>query len=158
MELSANVSAGIQLGDVEKLVDGAVDRIKSDPKPFYLTRVAAAIGTGAVIRLDLGAPPTGSIWQVRVITLYGTDDHTAVSSVVGALYTGNSDNLTLASLKITGMAFPSTTFIPDTAIWCHPNENLVLQTSAVISAGQQVGVNVTVEEWKEHQVSRNSGH
>jgi len=158
MDIDASISAGISIGDIEKVADGIVGRLKDEPRPFYLSRTASATGTGAIVFLDLGAPPTGSIWQIRCITLFGNDDHTVVSSVTGSLYTGDYLNLSLASLKVTGLSFPSTTFIPDTAIWCHPNENLVIATSAIISAGQQVGANVVVEEWKERDVSRSLGY
>jgi hypothetical protein len=157
MEIAANVSAGFSIGDVEKVVNDAVSPLHHKPRPLYIRRSASAIGTGAVVTLDLGAPPNGSIWQVRVATLFGSDDHTTISNLTGALYTGDAANPSLASLHVTGLAFPSTTTFPDTAMWCHPNENLILVTSGTVDAAQQVGINVTVEEWKEHEVSRNSG-
>lgn len=158
--MQASLEAGISIGDVEKVGDSIVDRLgrREDPRPFYLTRVDAKVGDGVnPVTLSFYSPPTGSIWQVRSITTFGTDDHTVVASVVCALYAGDRLNLSLASLKVVGLTIPSTTFIPDTAIWCHPTEELVIITSGVIASGQNIGANIVVEEWKEKDVSRNSG-
>lgn len=157
MEIAANVSAGIQIGDVEKVVGNAVDKLSHKPKPLYLPRSAAVIGAGSIAVLDLGSPPVGSVWQVRCITLYGADDHTVLASTVFAVYTGDSLNAGLHSLRIPGLAIPSVTFIPDTGFMVHANESLFIQSSTSIAAGQQVGCNILLEEWKEHEISRSSG-
>src|SRR5581483_6248897 len=36
--------------------------------------------------LRLGGPKLGKIWSVRKIVVTGSDDHTAVASVAGAIY------------------------------------------------------------------------
>jgi len=46
-------------------------------------------------------------------------------------------------------------------MWCHPNENLVLQVGVagqgVAAVGNRFGVNIAVEEWRERDVSRMNG-
>lgn len=157
--MNLDVAAAISIGDLHEQSEDIVTRVLGapSPRPFYLSRTAAFKGVGAAHILNLQAPPSGSIWQVRCITMFGNDDHTVVANLLAALYTGDPQNLSLASLKVVGLAIPSTTFIPDTAIWCHPNENVCINFSDVIPAGQMVGANIVVEEWKERDVSRNSG-
>lgn len=161
--LDVQVGASITIGDVERVADSMVDRLRphSDPKPFYMSRTDARISDGTnPILLDLLAPPTGSIWQLRSITMFGIDAFTVVENVFCAVFVGDLLNLSLAGLKVTGLAIPSTTYVPDTVMWCHPNENLVVQVGmpgAVPVAGQQVGVNIGIEEWRERDVSRSTG-
>jgi hypothetical protein len=159
MSLDMEVSASLSIGDIEKGVGNALSHHR-EPRPIYTFRSQAKISTGGIVTLDqLGAPPTGSIWQVRCITVYGNDFSTVPSPAYTlALIIGNPDNPSLTGLKVTGLATPSTTFIPDTAIWCHPNEALIIQSGGTVTAGQQVGVNITVEEWREADVSRSSGY
>jgi len=175
MGLDLEVSASITVGELEKALDDYGQKHhKHEPKPFYMSRTATGIGRTVtatdlgVVILDCLAPPTGSIWQVRSITTFGIDAFTAVTvdgtpagvKVFAALYVGDSLNLNLAGLKITGLAIPSTTYVPDTVMWCHPNENLVIQVGtpgAVPQPGQQVGVNINIEEWRERDVSRMTG-
>jgi len=168
MGLDLDVSASLSIGDIEQALDNYGHKHhREDPKPFYMSRTATGNGnaTSPVI-LDCLAPPTGSIWQVRSITMFGTDAFTTLkdsggtNSIFAALFVGDSLNLNLAGLKITGLAVPSTTYVPDTVMWCHPNENLIVQvgtTGSVLAAGVQVGVNIAIEEWRERDVSRMNG-
>jgi hypothetical protein len=87
--------------------------------------------------------------------------------VFGALFTGDPFNLSLAGLLIGSLTIPTTRFVPDTVMWCHPQQNLIAQfgflqepsgTGFYVQAGQQVGLNVGIEEWKERDVSRKSGY
>jgi hypothetical protein len=176
--LDVQASFGITLGDLEKWGDGVVNRLKEpEPEPFYTTRSASAVQgtTPAVITLDLGSPPTGSIWQIRWVTTFGWDAFTSVNVSVGppvvplfgALFTGDPFNLSLAGLLLGALTIPITRFVPDTVMWCHPNQNLIAQfgyitepsgTPFLVPAGQQVGLNVGIEEWKERDVSRKAGY
>lgn len=180
MGLDLDVSASITLGDLNQALDQYGEKHhRSDPKPFYMSRTASGNGAatnspgsgnpgdGVPLILDCLAPPTGSIWQVRSITMFGNDAFTSVfnnlaspTPIFAALFVGDSLNLNLAGLKITGLAVPSTTYVPDTVMWCHPNENLIVQVGTpgfVLAAGQQVGVNINIEEWRERDVSRMNG-
>lgn len=168
MGLDLDVSASLSIGDIEQALDNYGHKHHRDePKPFYMSRTASANGNGtAPVILDCLAPPTGSIWQVRSITMFGIDAFTTLkdsggtNSIFAALFVGDSLNLNLAGLKITGLAVPSTTYVPDTVMWCHPNENLIVQvgtTGSVLAAGIQVGVNIAIEEWRERDVSRMNG-
>lgn len=130
---------------------------RDDPRPIYTFRSDTDVSDGGFMQIDLGSPPTGSMWQLRYITTFGNDDHTALGGVAFALYCGNPANLSLAQLKVPGLTVPSITFVPDTCIWCHPSENLVARSSAVVTVGQQVGVIVGVEEWRQRDVSRLGG-
>lgn len=153
-------ASGDELAAMGSSILGAIG--PPDPRPLYLSRAMQALGDGInpTVTVDIGSPPVGSIWQLRVATVFGFDDHTVVSGVTCGLYCGDPYNLSLASLKMTGLIIPSTTFIPDTAIWCHPNENVVLFAtgSAPIAAGQQIGMCLTVEEWLEQDVSRGNSN
>jgi hypothetical protein len=172
MGVDVQVSAGLTVGDLEQHADRVIDGLRrDDPRPFYLSRSGAAVGDGVnAVTLDLGAPPTGSIWQLRAVIMFGADAFTTPNNgagtplpVVAALYTGDSLNLSLATLKLPLLLIPATRYVPDTCMWCHPNENLVIQTSVngtqygLPQLGQQIGCNVVVEEWKEKDVSRSSG-
>lgn len=169
MSIDVAVSAALSIGDVEKVGDSVVDRVNRKPKPNYIRRSASfniatpmAMGAGGGfinqsggLTLDIGAPPTSRIWQIRVATLFGNDDHTVVSAATMSIYVGDPLNPGLHSLLVTGLAIPSTTFFPDTCLWCHPNENIFLVSNTAIQ--QQVGVNVAIEEWVEREVSNSSG-
>jgi hypothetical protein len=182
MGLDLQASVGITLGDIQAESDRIIEGLRphADPRPFYLSRTATAYQldtTGvAPVTLDLGAPPTGSIWQLRAIITFGSDAFTGVNNsattpvpLLCALFTGDSLNLSLATLKIPSLPFPFIKYVPDTCLWCHPNENLVIQTMGLAPGttagtvgagpvlGQQIGCNVVVEEWKERDVSRDSG-
>lgn len=173
MGLDVQASVGITLGDIEALGDRVIDGLRphADPRPFYLSRTASGYGDGInPVVLDLGAPPTGSIWQLRAVITFGNDAFTGVVDgsdpplpVLAALYTGDSLNLSLATLKLPALPIPFVKYVPDTCMWCHPNENLVIVTSMAGSAsglpvaGQQIGCNIVVEEWKERDVSRSVG-
>lgn len=151
---------GIGIGDLDQLGDKIVDRVNGHrkAKPFYLTRSAALIGTGKIITLDLGTPPTGSIWNVRGIALFGNDDHSAIASgITCSLYVGNASSLTLAGLRVPNMPIPFAQYVSPWALMCHPTENLIVLTSGIALAGQQVGANISVEEWREHDISRSIG-
>jgi hypothetical protein len=159
VSLQASVSAGISIGEIQDIVDGAVDKLRpqSDPRPLYFTRAQAQPSNGGIDVLVLGAPPTGSIWQCRFITAFGVDWFTPIAGAVVALFAGDpTDNPSLAQILVTGTAVPATTYIPDTTMWCHPNQNLFALVKGG-TAGVQIGCVVGIEEWHEWEVSRNSG-
>lgn len=176
MSLDVQASIGLTIGDLEKHGDSIVDRLSHEPKPFYNTRSGSYVqpaGVTAPIKIDLGSPPTGSIWQIRWATTFGWDAFTAVYTgdtttplVAGALFVGDPFNLSLAGLLLGSLTIPITRFVPDTVMWCHPNQNLIAQfgytlqngSGLYVQPGQQVGLNIGIEEWKEADVSRNSGH
>jgi hypothetical protein len=97
------------------------------------------------------------MWQVTYITLFGSDDHTAIAAFVAGLYTGNPSSLSLNNLIIPGLAFPSATQISDDVLWIHSNENLCVQTGSATAAGQQLGGNAVVLEWRESEITQRSG-
>ncbi len=159
VKIAAGAELDLATGDELK---GATNSILSalpgdEPRPIYLTRVDTTVSTGGVVQLDLGAPPVGSIWQIRFVTMFGNDESTVVGGITGALFCGDPANLSFAQLRVPGMAIPSLTFIPDTCMWCHPNEDLVIKTSAVVTSGQQIGAVVGIEEWRQRDVSRLGG-
>lgn len=151
-----DLASGDELKGVSSQLLGAIER-NSEPRPIYLSRSNTVVGAGGLATLDLGAPPTGSIWQLRFITLFGNDDHTVLGGLSCALYCGDGASLSFAQLKMTGLAVPSITFIPDTCIWCHPTENVCITTSTTLSSGQQLGACLGIEEWLMRDVSRLSG-
>jgi hypothetical protein len=159
-----------KLGDIQDMIDGAVSKLtpQADPRPFYLTRAATAWGDGSNENLILNffAPPSGSIWQIRFVTTFGNDAFTNINDggnpavpLVGALFAGDPESSpSLAQLLLTGFQFPATTYVPDTTTWCHSNQSLFIVTGLMAPAnGQQVGAVVGIEEWRERDVSRNSG-
>lgn len=151
-----DLASGDELKGVSSQLLGAIER-NAEPRPIYLSRSNTVTGTGALATVDLGSPPTGSIWLLRFITLFGNDDHTVIGGLTCSLYCGDAAALSFAQLKLTGLAVPSSTFIPDTCMWCHPTENVCVTTSAVLAAGQQLGACVGIEEWLIRDVSRLSG-
>ena len=169
MSIDVAASVALSIGDVQKVGDDVVHRLSHKPKPIYLRRSATfntatpmAMGAGGgfanpngTVTLDLGSPPVGRLWQIRVATIFGNDDHTVVSATTMAMYTADPLNPSLATLLVTGLAIPSTTFFPDTCLWAHPSENIILVSSQAVN--QQVGVNIQVEEWREREVSQDSG-
>lgn len=158
VKIAAGAEIDIATGDELKQGVGKIlGAMPSDPRPIYSFRTDTEIGTGSTMVIDLGSPPVGSIWQLRYVTLFGNDDNTTVAGVTMGLYCGNPTQLSLAQLKIPGLAVCSFTVIPDTCIWCHPNENLVLRSSGVVNLGQQIGGIIGVEEWLQRDVSRLGG-
>lgn len=159
MTLQAQFSAGISIGDIQDIVDGAVDKLRpqADPRPFYLTRAQSTVSNGTLDVLVMGAPPTGSLWQLRWITTFGADWFTPIAGATSAVFTGDpTDNPSLAQVALVGVPVPGTTYIPDTTTWCHPNQNLFVLVKGATS-GVQIGCNIGIEEWRECDVSRNSG-
>jgi hypothetical protein len=169
--MSVQLQAGVNfsLGDIQDIADGMVSKLapKQDPRPFYYTRAATAYsdGTDQPV-LNFFGPPTGSLWQIRFVTTFGTDAFTSVASganppvlMLGALFAGDPETSpSLAQILLTGFTFPSTTYVPDTTTWCHPNQSLFIVTGAFVPpSGAQVGAVVGIEEWRESDVSRNSG-
>jgi hypothetical protein len=151
-----DLATGDELENVSSKLLGAIDST-NDARPIYTSRSAAVVGTGALAILDLGRPPTGSIWLLRYITLFGNDFFTVVSGMTCGMYVGDPVSPSLAQLRIPGLAVPSCTFIPDTCMWCHPTDAVFVVTSIVVPAGQQVGATVGIEEWLLKDVSRLSG-
>jgi hypothetical protein len=152
-----DLATGEELDNVSSKLLGAIERRDNDPRPIYLSRSGAVIGTGAAAIVDVGRPPVGSIWQLRYITIFGNDSFTVVSGLTCSLFCGDPVSPSLAQLKLTGLAAPSATFIPDTCIWCHPTDSVFLTTSIALPAGQQLGANLGIEEWLLRDVSRLSG-
>lgn len=151
-----DIATGDELRESTGSILGAI-QADNEPRPIYMSRSNVDIGDGVNGLIDLGAPPVGSLWQLRLITLFGNDDHTVVAGLTAALYCGNPTNLSLSQLVLTGLPIPSSTFIPDTCVWCHPQANVVIATSAAVSAGQQVGATIVIEEWRQRDVSRLGG-
>lgn len=162
MLVTLKAGAEVNMATSDEL-EGVADRIlgampKDDPRPIYLSRSDTDIADGTNVPIiDLGGPPVGSIWQLRCITTFGNDDNTVIGGTTCALYCGDPTSPSLAQLKLTGLTIPSATFIPDTCIWCHPNEHVFIRLSAAPGAGQQVGGIITVEEWRQRDVSRLGG-
>lgn len=157
--MGIEVAAALTLGDLQDTGDTIVNRIMgtSRPKPLYMIRTKSVVGTGIAAVLNYGSPPVGSAWQIRYITLFGSDDHTAIPGMTASLYVGDPSNLSLMSLRITGLAIPSTTFISRDALWIRPNEGMCLNLPLAISTGQMIGANIAIEEWKEQDTQRNTG-
>lgn len=150
-----DLATGDELKDATNSILGALPG--DDPRPIYLSRVDTDVSLGGVVSIDLGAPPVGSIWLLRYITVFGNDDTTVVAGITGALYCGDAANLSLSQLRIPNLVIPSCTFMPDTCVWCHPNENVVVKTSTVVPATVQIGAIVGIEEWRQKDVSRLGG-
>jgi hypothetical protein len=169
--MSVQLQAGVNfaLGDIQDIADGMVSKLmpQRDPRPFYYTRAATATSNGtAASVLNFFGPPTGSLWQLRFVTTFGSDAFTPVASganppvpTLGALFAGDPETSpSLAQLLLVGLQFPSTTYVPDTTTWCHPNQSLFIVTGGYVPPnGQQLGAVVGIEEWREEDVSRNSG-
>jgi hypothetical protein len=155
------VEAGFHFSihDVESAIHSGLKKHgESRPRPSYLRRSNALLADGThIVTLDVGSPPTGRMWQVIGITLFGTDDHTAVATVVGAVYIGNANQLSLSSMVVPNLVFPSYQQLSDKVLWVHPNENLCVQTSVAGTAGQQYGVNFSILEWRDHEISQRFG-
>jgi hypothetical protein len=175
MSLQLQASAGISIGDISELIDGAVDQLRPQPdaRPFYFTRAATvyADGVNNAFVLGFGGPPSGSLWQIRWVTTFGSDAFTPLASsaspavpLQGAMFAGDPvTSPSLAQILLTNITFPITRYVPDTTTWCHPNQDLFITTgiasgaSYTPTAGQQIGAVVGIEEWREADVSRNSG-
>lgn len=171
--LQVAASVGISLGEVQDMVNGAVDDLSSSlaseiagARPIYMTRAASKTSDGSnPTTLTFHGPPTGSLWQIRFITTFGIDAYTPVvngstppTPMVGALYAGDPTRTpSLAQLLLVGFQFPSTTYVPDTTMWCHPGQSLFIVTGSYIPPAQQIGAVAGIEEWKESAISRHSG-
>lgn len=159
MGVHLEAEVGLTIDGMHDAVHGALKKHHNErAKPSYLRRAAAALSDGVNLNvLDLGAPPNGRMWQVIYLTLYGTDDHTAVATIVGGVYVGNPSSLSLPGLVIPSLAFPSSTQLSDKVLWVHSNENLCVKTSIAGTAGQQLGVNASILEWRDHEISMRTG-
>lgn len=171
--LQVAASVGITIGEVEALVNGAIGDLSSSlageiagARPIYFTRAAALTSDGSnPTVLSISGPPTGSLWQIRFITTFGIDAYTPVQDgssppnpMTGALYAGDPTGTpSLAQLLLVGFQFPQTLYVPDTTMWCHPNQELFVVTGNYIPPSQQIGMVAGIEEWREADVSRHSG-
>lgn len=158
--LAVEAEVSLSVGGVHDAVHGALKKHHGEkPKPSYLRRAASVISDGSHLNvLDFGAPPSGRLWQVTYVTLFGSDDHTVVATIVGAVYTGNPNSLALGGLIIPSLPFPSATQISDDVLWVHSNENLCVQTSVSGALGQQLGGNVVILEWREAEITQRFGN
>lgn len=158
-----NVEGGIQFHiGAEELggaVHGALNKHHGErPKPLYLRRTAAAVSDGVRAPvLDCGTPPTGSLWQIIGLTLFGTDSFTTVAGVTGSVFTGNASQLGMAGLLFPTLSIPTFMNLSDKVFWVHSNENVCLLLSGPGVAGQQFGMNVRLLEWKEAEISHRTG-
>lgn len=166
MEMTIQAGAKLDLASGEELsngFEGIHAALSHEPKPIYLTKPqvfepTTANGGAQIVLLDFGSPPSGSIWQIRFVTTFGNDDSTVIASTVASLYCGSINNLSLSQLRIVGIPIPATTYTPDTVMWCHPTETIVVKSSVAIPLGQQFGAVVGLEEWLEPDVSRGNGN
>lgn len=141
-------------------LDSLGDKIlgKQRALPIYSFRTQSdvmPVGGGALV-LDLGCPPTGRMWNIMAVTTFGSDDATVVANAKVALYCGDASNPSLVSLKIPAMIVPSFQSVTQKVLWCLDRESLFARvTGAAVAA--QVGVVVTIAEWKECDVVAGSG-
>jgi hypothetical protein len=88
---------------VNRLIAGRQDR--------SLRRPAMQSGTmpsSGGLLLDLGGPPSGTLWVPLVITVTGGDDHTTVANSSVALYMGGEATLNPMPL-LSNLLIPATT-------------------------------------------------
>lgn len=109
----------------------AIDSTR-EPQPLRFPKVGSnSASNGGNTIIDLGAPPTGKIWNILTVTLCGSDDHTAVTGSA-SLYVDsevNQGNLGLANLRMPALAIPSFTSISNRTMWAHGNGNVVVNVT-----------------------------
>lgn len=126
--------------------------------PSHLSFAGWAPGNGQPVMFDFGSPPVGNLWMIRSVTIYGGNPFTVVEAFTCSLFTGDVYNFSVATLHITQMVIPSTVYVPDSAIVCHPGDNVIISTSKSVDNGQNIGANISVEEWRQDELIRECGN
>lgn len=124
-------------------------------KPIHNTITASiTVAAGATV-IDLGHPPSGRLWEIRSLTLAGSDDHTAVNGAA-ALYVGDSNNVSLAQMRVPGLSIPSYTPFPGDGLWAYSSEAVFVNLFAV-AVGQGVMATCGILEWRLADATQMSG-
>jgi hypothetical protein len=156
--MSINLGAELDIATGQELAETSAD-LKSEmrkgwsAKPIYDSRASAAMSPGvAEWFMDLGSPDVGRIWNVLGVTIFGSDDSTAVGAAKVSLYFGDSDTPSITGLRVPNMACPSFQSFSDKVLWCHSTANVVIGVTGV-AAAQQIGALVHIANWRESDIS-----
>ena len=127
--------------------------------PIVFTRPVSVAGSGGIATLIVGSPPVGRLWEVSAVTVMGNSPFGAIPSPAGflALYAGNAAAPGVASVLMTHLPIPSTTFPSADCIYCHSNQELFLTTDAALNVPDNITVIVGLKEWREADILARSG-
>lgn len=157
-----DIASGAELGDAK---DSILKGSKS-PRflPFRYTGDLHSSGSSLSQIFRIGppnGPGAGFVWELMSLTTYAQDDHTLFNptpgtSFTGALYAGQTTGVLLSNLLLPGLTFPGAADFLSGQYVRH-GETLVMNLSALPAAGQQLGANVFIKQWRECDVFEMSG-
>lgn len=162
MTLGLGAEVDLATGDeLKDLGDDLTQKILgSQPAlPIVFTRPVSVAGSGAVVTMVVGSPPVGRIWEIGAVTIMGNSPFGSIPSPAGffALFAGNSDRPGVASVLMTHLGLPSTTFPSAECVYCHSNQELFLQSDAAVNVPDNITAIVSIKEWREADVVARSG-
>jgi hypothetical protein len=129
--------------DVERAVR---DRQCLELRVRKLAKTATVPAGASALWIPIAGPTDPVVWDVRSLTLVGSDDHTPVANVQAAVYVGQGQGPNLPDLVWTGLTVPSSTRWSAQVVGLH-HENLSLNlTGSGLTAGQSFLVVATVIE------------
>lgn len=119
----------------ELLADLAIPTI---PRRFYKCAQTPAGFSGTQFLIEVSAPSTPVGWDVRRLCITGSDDHTSVANVSGAIYVGQAANQTVSLLDLAwqGLTVPSSNRWNREVIVGHNERLYVLLSGSGLSASQ----------------------
>lgn len=155
VEFDLNVGVSAAIGKLDAIHD--VLR-KEPPQPLQL----AFSGSNSVLEgagvIRIGRPPSGRIWNITSVTVTGADDHTTVANVSVGLYVDSDGaNLGLGQARLVALAVPSHQFISKGTLWAHSMGDVCANVQGTGASTQQVNVTIGVAEWRECDVTANTG-
>jgi hypothetical protein len=130
---------------------------KEPIRPTYSFRPGADLMPAAgPLKLDLGRPPVGRMWNLLGVTTFGADDATTTASAKVAIYCGDIQNVSLVQLKIPALVVPVFQSVTKSVLWCMDSETLFASVTGA-AATSPIGVIVHVAEWREADIVMHTG-
>lgn len=133
-------------------IDNKLAKLKSDRWTWRTIQGsgASAFSSGGSIQIPLtpDRPATGKVWSLRRITVLGNDDHSTVTSLTAALYSGDMYNVNLAQCIIPGQTMPYFQTFGNNSVPILSTDSLFVNIEATASVTyQQFVISASVQEW-----------
>lgn len=141
-----DIEAGVKL--VTDSVNDLKDELKKLNLQSYIPIPRKLAGSGVAdangfVRIKLGKPNQGRMWNVTTVTVSGSDDHTAIANSLISIYVGD-DNNSLSDLLTPGiLSVPNAFTWNKDQVFATPNDTLwVIVNSAaqgdIVHASAQI--------------------
>lgn len=152
-----DIASGKELDSGLKSLRDSMNGVLAKPKrimrPLSVAQTFSGIAVGDTLQLSAGTPAAGRIWVVTRILVLGSDDSTAVTGALAAVYIGDPANVGLSQCVKPGAAIPFIDTQNEHSYVVHDRESLFINVSATaaVAAGQVV-LNALAWEYKDRDI------